>query len=95
MFMSNLDYGKTLFNSEGIEGGGSGTCDFGHFWAKMEGLSLKLEFSGGLELLLANSKEPTMKIKFNGKLMRDLVKHIRNNVIVQRPELFSNVDGEV
>ena len=63
----------------------------------MEGdLSVQLEFSGGLELLLADAKQPKQRLQVKtGSSMRDLVKAVRKDVIKTRAELFANAEGEV
>lgn len=59
-------------------------------------LSIQLEFSGGLELLLADAKQPKHRIDVKpGSLMRDLVKAVRKEVIKQRAELFATPEGEM
>ena len=63
----------------------------------MEGrVTIKLEFSGGLELLLADPKQtkPSLTVA-SGSTIRDLVKTVRSELIKTRPELYATPAGEV
>lgn len=50
--------------------------------------------SGGLELLVAGAKRVDVALPARAHCMRDLIRHVRETVVQERPELFS-VDDTV
>ncbi len=58
--------------------------------------SVKLEFSGGLELLLQEPKKPNVAISVTpGSTLRQLIVRLRNELIKERHELFATPQGDV
>lgn len=54
-------------------------------------VNLKIEFSGGLELLLQDSKKPKFDIVVDANSsMKEVIKFLRDKYIKERPELFSD-----
>jgi hypothetical protein len=59
-------------------------------------ISVKLEFSGGLELLLRDTKTPSLTVSIaSGSKLRALVCLVREQHIKERHELFSTPQGDV
>ena len=56
----------------------------------MDAPSVSVEFSGGLELLLRDKTAPTFRVQLpkHPMVMREMLTHLRDTVIAERPELF-------
>lgn len=60
---------------------------------RLSGACAAIRRSGGLEILFEHKKEHVVRMR-RGATMQDLVLHVRDNLVKERPELFS-VDGTV
>lgn len=55
--------------------------------------ALTVELSGGLELLFANRKSFPVALPGARAPMRAVIAHVRDNLLVERAELFAAGDG--
>eukprot|EP00127_Corallochytrium_limacisporum_P006933 Clim_evm19s238 gene=Clim_evmTU19s238 len=54
-------------------------------------MKVKIEFSGGAELLFDNKTEHEVEIE-KGKTLKDLIQYLARNMLREKPELFIQGD---
>jgi ubiquitin related modifier 1 len=58
-------------------------------------IQVKIELSGGLELLFSSKKAFDVSLDVENPTIRDLIIHLEKNYLKQRPELFVSEENGV